>query len=302
LHGQRERDINQLPAGTLLANPDVSPDYLRPYKGFAVIRVTNNDANSMYNAFQLNWNKRFSRGVGFGVSYTLSQSRDDGSAQRDIIPNAYDAHNLWGPSDFDARHVVVINYVWELPIFRNQTTLAGKLLGGWQISGVTQFQTGTPCSVGTNDDFAGVGTASLGSWDNCSGVGQFWVVNGNPRIQHQFSRSASDPSQWVTVRNPDGSPIFVPPAPGTFNQQFVRNMIYGPGFQNWNLGLFKRFLITEQSGFEFRAEAFNFINHPNLARIGDSGGLDLNPKSTTFGKVTGKEDERNLQLSLRFYF
>jgi hypothetical protein len=55
-------------------------------------------------------------------------------------------------------------------------------------------------------------------------------------------------------------------------------------------------------GFEFRAEAFNFINHPNLARFGDSGGLDLKPTSATFGKVTGKEDERNLQLSLRFYF
>jgi hypothetical protein len=301
LHGQRERDINQLQAGTLLANPDVSPDYLRPYKGFAVIRVSNNDANSRYNGFQLNWNKRFSSGVGFGVSYTLSESDDDGSNQRDIIPDAYNAHNLWGPSEFDARHVLVINYIWELPIFRNRSTLAGKLLGGWQISGVTQFQTGTPCSVGSQDDFAGVGTASLGSF-GCGNVGQFWVVNGKPTIKGQFARSTTDPAQWFATTNPDGTPIFTQPAPGTFNQQYVRNMIYGPGFQNWNLGLFKRFLVTEQSGFEFRAEAFNFINHPNLSRIGDSGGLDLNPKSTTFGKVTGKEDERNLQLSLRFYF
>jgi hypothetical protein len=300
LHGQRERDINQLAAGTTIANPNVSPDYLRQYKGFAVIRVTNNDANSRYDAFQLNWNKRFAKGFGFGFSYTLSESVDDGSNQRDIIPDAYNAHNLWGPSESDARNVVVINWIWDLPFFRNHSTLSGKLLGGWQLSGIAQFQTGTPCSVMSNDDFAGVGTASQGSF-GCNS-GQFWVVNGKPTIKGQFSKSADDPAQWLAVTNSTGSPLFTPPAAGTFNTQYVRDIVYGPGFQNWNLGLFKRFLIKKQMGFEFRAEAFNFINHPNLARIGDSGGLDLNPKSTTFGKVTAKEDERNLQLSLRFYF
>jgi Carboxypeptidase regulatory-like domain/TonB-dependent Receptor Plug Domain len=301
LHGQRERDINQLLPGTTINNPDLSPDYLRPYKGFAVIRVTNNDANSMYNALQVNWNKRFNQGFGFGLSYTLSKSNDDGSNQRDIIPDSYNAHNLWGPSEFDARHVLVINYIWDLPFFRDKTRWTGKLLGGWQLSGITQFQTGTPCSVGSQDDFAGVGTASLGSF-GCGNVGQFWGVNGKPTRQKNFAKSTTDPALWFTTTNPDGTPIFTEPAPGTFNQQFVRDLVYGPGFQNWNLGLFKRFLIKEGIGFEFRAEAFNFVNHPNLAKIGDTGGLDLNPKSSTFGKVTGKESERNLQLSLRFYF
>jgi hypothetical protein len=301
LHGQRERDINQLAAGTLLANPDVNTDALRQYKGFAVIRVTNNDANSLYNSFQLNWKKRFDRGVGFGVSYTLSDSHDDGSNQRDIIPNAYNAHNLWGPSEYDIRHVLTVNWIWELPFFRDKTTLSGKILGGWQLSGLAQFQTGTPCSVLSSDDRAGVGTASLGSF-GCGEKGQFWVVNGNPKILGQFSKSKDDPAQWFATTNPDGTPIFTQAPAGTFNQQYVRDLVYGPGLQNWNLGLFKRFVITERAGFEFRAEAFNFINHPNLARIGDSGGLDLNPTSSTFGKVTGKEDERNLQLSLRFSF
>jgi hypothetical protein len=96
------------------------------------------------------------------------------------------------------------------------------------------------------------------------------------------------------------------PTAGTFNTQRVRDLIYQPGFQNWNLGLFKAFLIDEQRGFQFRAEAFNFINHPNWGG-GSGGGVNFNPTNANFGKVTTKGGgvgggERNLQLSLRFYF
>lgn len=102
-----------------------------------------------------------------------------------------------------------------------------------------------------------------------------------------------------------------PPDPGTFNTQRVRNLIYQPGYQNWNLGLFKDFRLGEQKGLQFRAEAFNFINHPNwCGGSGCSGttniGFDPN-NLNTFGKVLTKgggvgNGERNLQLSLRLYF
>ena len=239
----------------------------------------------------------------------LSKLEDDGSAQRDIIPNTYDAHNLWGPSFFDVRHAMIINYLYELPFFRNQSNLAGKLLGGWQISGITQFQTGTTCSVTSNNDYAGVGVD--GNWDNCAGSvntnptgnaggqGQFWVVNGDPKILGQFAyNGAGDAAQYFAVKNSDGSPIFTAPAKGTFNlQKGIRNLVHNPGLQNWNIGLFKKFAITEAKGFQFRAEAFNAFNHPNWS------GANFNPTSSTFGKITGKtNDVRNLQLSLRFYF
>ena len=86
----------------------------------------------------------------------------------------------------------------------------------------------------------------------------------------------------------------------------LRDLIYQPGFQNWNIGLFKAFPIDKQRGLQFRAEAFNFINHPNWGG-GSGGGVNFNPTSSTFGKVTTKGGgvgggERNLQLSLRFYF
>jgi hypothetical protein len=108
----------------------------------------------------------------------------------------------------------------------------------------------------------------------------------------------SDPNQWFAVTNSDGSPIFTPPAKYTFNHQDgIRNEIYAPGFNNWNLGLFKKFAFNERTGFEFRAEAYDAFNHPNWSAP------SYNPTSATFGKVTGKtNDVRNLQLSLRFYF
>jgi hypothetical protein len=302
LHNQRERNINQLLPGTRQAFPStVNTDYLRPYKGYSILRVTNNDGMSTYNALQLNLSKRFSSGLGFGVSYTLGSSSDDGSSQRDVIPNAYDAHNLWGPSAFDYRHVLIINYIYELPFFKDQSKLSGKLLGGWQISGVTQAQTGRPVTIGGNQDYAGVGdVANLDS--NPSGTlrnMQFWNINGDPRLLKQFATSTSSPNQWFATRNPDGTPIFTAPAAGTFAQGYVRNSVYGPGFQNWNVGLFKKFMITERAGFEFRAEAFNFVNHPNW----DVGSLGVDGNNqTTLGKVTNKTSERNLQLSLRFSF
>ncbi|HXJ13572.1 MAG TPA: hypothetical protein VNH19_14960, partial [Candidatus Limnocylindrales bacterium] len=131
-------------------------------------------------------------------------------------------------------------------------------------------------------------------------AGQFWMVNGDPRIIGQMAHNgAKDPNLYFATTNSDGSPIFTPPAKGTFNlHNGVRGLIYRPGLENWNIGLYKKFSINERTGFQFRAEAFDAFNHPNWGSPG------LNPTATTtFGKVTGKTDDvRNLQLSLRYYF
>ena len=297
LHGWDVYDINQPTAGALQANPGVNVNYLRPYKGFAAIQEEESGVNSMYNALQITWNKRFSRGSTFSFAYTLSKSMDNSSNYRDIVPDTYNTSNLWAPSEYDTRHMAVITYTYDLPFFKDQGSLRGKLLGGWQINGIAQFQTGTPCGIGTNNDFAGVG--EFGSF-GCGSEGQFWMLAGSPTVTGGFagpSGNANSPKYFTANAT-------APPA-GTFNTQSgVRDSVYGPGFQNWNLGLFKRFAFNERHGLEFRAEAYNFINHPNWAQIGQSGGLNLNPTSSTFGEVTGKSttNPRNLQLSLRYYF
>ena len=294
LHGQRERNINQLQPGTRQANPGVNENALRPYLGFGPIRITNNEARSFYQGLQLGLNRRFSSGFSYGFAYTLSKSRDDGSAQRDIIPNAYDAHPLWGPSDFDTRHVAVINFIYELPFFKHSKGFNRTVLGGWQVSGVTQFQTGTPGTVATGDDFAGVGTGS-GS--------QLWQLNGSVTTTGQFTNPGETGTYYVDVKpNAAGrQTLYTQPAPGTFVTDRLRNIMYGPGFQNWNLSAFKNFRIGERVNVQFRADGYNFINHPNWGGS-TGGGLDRNPNNATFGRVTAKGGERNMQFGLRFGF
>jgi hypothetical protein len=238
----------------------------------------------MYNALQVSWNRTFRSGWSFGVSYTYSKSMDAGSSSgNDLVPNPYDTSPLWGPSSYDTRHLAVVNYIYDLPFFRSQNNLTGKLLGGWQIIGVAQFQTGNPASITSTNDYAGVG----------GGVSQYWVVNGPVTIS-----TGAFAGPVTNANSPRYFTVSVSqPAAGIFNTQRVRDIIYQPGMQAWNLGLLKSFAINERSKFEFRAEAYDFINHPNL------NAPNTNPTSSQFGMITGKSDlARNLQLSLRFQF
>lgn len=296
VHGWQVYDINQPTVGATLANPGISVNALRPYKGFAAIQEEESVVNSMYNALQVSWNRRYMNGLTWGGSYTFSKSMDNGSAYRDIVPNTYDTSNLWGPSDFDTRHMIAINASYDLPWLRDQRTLVGKILGGWTLATTLQFQTGTPCSIGHSTDYAGVG--EVGSM---SCIGQFWDINGAiPNGPAQFAGpkgNASSPKYFATTMS-NGQPLYSAPAPGTFVlSPGVRNAIYGPGFQDENLMLFKKFAINESNWFEFRAEAYDVFNHPNWS------GPNYNPTSSQFGEVTGKSGlSRELQLSLRYQF
>lgn len=292
LHAWQVYDINQPTQGALQAAPaGTNAGYLRPYKGFAAIQEEQSVVNSMYNSLQVSWNRRFTNGSSFGVTYTLSKSMDNGSNYRDIAPDTYNTSNLWGPSEYDARHMLIVNYIYDLPFFKANKQMAGKLLGGWELAGTAQFQTGAPCGLGTNTDFAGVG--EFGSF-GCGSQGQFWVLNGPVQINTgAFAGPVTNSSspKYFTANVSQ-------PAAGTFNlQQGVRDSVYQPGFQDWNLALLKTFIVNERSGFQFRAEGYDFINHPNLS------GPNLNPSSGQFGMITSKTGlARNLQLSLRFYF
>ncbi len=290
LHAWQVYDINEPQPGALQAAPaGTNPTYLRPYKGFAAIQEEESVVNSMYNSLQLYWSRRFKGGSSFGVTYTLSKSMDGGSNYRDIVPDTYNTSNLWGPSEYDTRHMVLINYIYDLPFFKSQHNLAGKMLGGWEIAGTAQFQTGSPCGIGTNNDFAGVG--EFGSF-GCGSEGQFWTLSGTPTINTgAFAGATGGPQKYFTAN-------VTQPTPGTFNlQSGVRDSVYQPGLQDWNLALIKTFAINDRTGFQFRAEAYDFINHPNLS------GPQLTPTSSQFGEITSKTGlARNLQLSLRFYF
>ena len=292
VHLQRESNINQLQPGTLIANKGVNTDSLRPYQGYDNIILVSNDSRSLYNSLQVNLTRRFSKGLAFGFAYTYSRSYDWGSNKRDVLPDAYDAQQFYGPSDFDTPNVAVANYVYDLPFFSHAKGLTGSALGGWQLSGTIQAQSGTPLTVSTSNDYAGVGSGS---------GAQIWNINGPISYPHQFASSTGSSNYWFTVTNPDGTAIFTAPAAGTFTTQSDRHILRAPGFQSWNAALMKTFKLpfghTDTQSIQFRFEAFDFPNHP------DWGSPATNPTNlSTFGKVLSKQDQRNLQLSLRYRF
>jgi hypothetical protein len=307
LHLQREANINQPTPDVVAAAPaGTNLDDLRPYKGYNSIRETDNVASSLYHGLQLMYTRRFTKGLHLQAVYTYSKVSDNGSNQRDIIPDTYYAGNLWGPAEFDVRHVFISNFLYELPFFKDHSRFSGKVLGGWQVSGLIQYQSGTPTNVGRGTDYAGVGVDG----SMTGGIGNFWVYN-NSGLDYQktmaHNSGNSDSNWWVYPFNEAGCPPtgagctlkWTAPPKGTFNHQpGIRDMIYNPGFENWNLGLFKRFALNERTGFQFRAEAYDAFNHPNW------NGVGTDPTNlTTLMKVTSKNnDVRNIQLSLRFYF
>ncbi len=288
IHLTQLDNVNQLQPGTVQSNPaNVQPDALRPYKGFASILQDTNAGSSIYNGLQVNLKRRLTKGFLFGVAYTWSKSMDYGSNAGYELPNVYDHTPNWGPSDFDIRNVAVVNYVWNLPYNGGTSRLMRGALGNWQVSGLTQLQSGEPFSIDTGNDYAGVGPGS-GS--------QLWDAIRTPSTPHKFS-SSNGSAYWFDPT------AFVAPAPGTIAPRGTRNSLYSPGFQSWNIALVKDFHVLpghENHLLTFRAESFNFTNHPNL----DSP--DINPTSGTFGQVTQKGNtyasDRQFQFSLRYQF
>ena len=291
IHLQQLENVNQLRPGTIQANPSVTqPDALRPYRGFASILQDSDKGSSMYNALQLDLKRRLSHGLLFGAAYTWSKSLDYGSDQSYELPNYYDPRSNWGASDFDIRDTLVINYVWNIPYGGNASNgFVRHTLGNWQLSGTTQAQTGEPFTVSSGDDFAGVGP----------GAGaQRWDMTSRPKVSRHFAGdNGRGSNQWF---NPA---VFVQPAAGTLAPRGTRNAIYGPGFQSWNVAVQKDIHVIphlEDHVVTFRAESFNFTNHPNLDTPQD------NPYSSTFGQVTTKgqtyASDRQFQFSLRYAF
>ena len=277
LHNQRKRNINQLQPGTIPANPGVNPNALRPYLGYGPIGIAENSGRSQYHGLQVSVQRRVADGLHAGVGYTFSRTMDNSSSLTDVLPNTYDDSAYWGISDLDRPHVLIANWIYELPFLRERSGWASRALGHWEITGVCQFQSGSPFSVRSNDDFAGVGPGS---------GNQFWNLVGDPTIaQTPFTTTAA----WF---NPAA---FARPAAGTFGVQ-PRNALRNPHTWNLDMGLRKKVPIHGNQRLELRVEAFNALNHPNWANASS------NPTSGSFGFITDKTGERVIQLATKYSF
>jgi hypothetical protein len=266
------------------------PDnFLRPYFGWGDINLRSNGYNSNYNSLQISVNRRFTRGLQYGLAYTWSKTL--GVADGDttgISPYFSPRDRNYGRLGFDRPHVFVANYIYDLPKLGTRLNFrpAKWVLDDWQISGVTMFQSGAPFTpgLGTRDgaDFTG---SSEGARVN---------VVGDPHLD----KSERDYYRWFDTT------AFARPAARSFGNAGV-NILRHPGINNWDLSITKRIpLGGEARWIQFRTELFNAWNHTQFSNVGtgtsfDASGLQTEPN---FGVLTGARDPRTIQLSLKVYF
>ena len=241
-------------------------------------------ARSEYHGLQLQVNKRYASGWSGQVSYTLGKAMDDGSDVQ-VGGTPVDARDLsleWGPADFDVRHRLAINWLWEIPFFRERGGVAGALLGGWQVNGVTALQSGFPFNVNTNLSYAAGG--------DYNGDG---VNNDRPDLP-AFGLELPDTSEEA-YRNG----LFVAadfPRPALLGT-LPRNAYLGPGFTSTDLSIFKDFRLPPPGArIQVRVEAFNLFNRVNLQRPNG------NMAQATFGRSTQSFAAREIQLAIKLIF
>jgi hypothetical protein len=246
---------------------------------FSDIFAEDTIANSSYNAFEAMLEKRFSHGLQFQASYTLSKSLDDGSTFEETLdPFNYRASR--GLSLFNSHQRFVVSYDWQLPIPEHKG-FAGKLLNDWAVSGITQFQSGFPIRLDTENDNELIASIFFLGTEAPQQVAPFQKLN--PKTNGAF---------WF---NPND---FQDPALGHFNIGTQRSVCCGPGLEDWDFSVHKKLTLTEARYFEFRAEIFNVFNHTNF--YNPDGHFSDGP--TLFGKITQAQDPRLVQFALKFYF
>ena len=255
------------------------PDFFRPFLGYSDIRLQENASSSIYHGLQGSLRKTVGA-LQLSVSYTYSHSIDDVSSGGDTgFIDSYDFRSNRASSNFDQRHVFSLSYVYDLPFFKG-TGFTHALLGGWEWSGITTIQTGSPFSVYN-------GGSSVIPFDN-AGVANGIGTNGYPDL-------VSNPHSNVPAVPPGssfgpayGNPsAFVAPVGLTFGDA-GRNILRNPRQTNFDMALFKRFAIKERASFEFRAEAFNIFNHTQWGYISGGGGSAANNSAlTSFANSAG---------------
>jgi hypothetical protein len=256
-------------------------DAFRPYLGIGRIFAINNSANSNYNSLQVTV-KHTSGPSTIGVSYTYSHSLDDSSDRNDPIPNAFNLHSNYASSNFDQRHLLNVSYIYDVPL---PTALAGSdtwrtLLGGWQISGITVYQSGIPFSVINNPtsgpfiaDNAGVGNdltvGSIQSYPNIAGSRNSAAPAGSNSAQN-FGPLLYNPG------------IFAPPTGLTFGDA-GRNVLNNPSRLNFDVSVVKIVKINERHTLMLRVEAFNVANHTQFEIYNPGKGNQPNNTLTCYG-------------------
>ncbi len=295
-HLMWQRNLNVIPTGANFdpANADPTTNrplqgqFLVPFLGYNNINFREWGSSSNYHSLQVTANRRFARGLQFGVAWTWSKSMDYNSGETNTVSSLVPVR-IWnyGLSSFDRTHIVRVNWLWDIPKAPFTNRVLDRIVNHWKLSGIASLVSGQPLGItlATTQAVDITGTPSQGARV---------VMTGDPilpKAQRSFDR----------FFNTD---VFQLPETGTFGNA-ARTVIRGPGINNFDIALFKDIPVSEGMKLQFRCEFYNAFNHTQFSHLNTQG--RFNPAtgaqvSQRFGAVTGARPSRRIQLALRFLF
>ena len=283
-------DINQAPLGGYVALGIPGPvssgntqklNQIRPYQGWASIDLFSPAFTSNYNGLQASFTKHFTENSMLVLNYTWSHAL--GTASNDYRAPQYtaDIRAEYGNLDYDRRSMFTANYVYELPWLKAQQGFAGHILGGWQVSGLFYAYTGSHLTASASRDPGGLGLRDPNTFEG-----------GRPDIVGDPQQGAPHTlTEWFNT-----SAFALVPSGEVRVGNEPRGTIVGPGYFRWDASLFKNIKFTERLNLQFRAEAFNVLNHTNFNNPVTSA------TSSLFGGIFSARDPRQMQLALKLNF
>ena len=281
-HLLRQPDINQPSFDVLAANAALpaaqraNTNFLRPYKGYSIIQMRLSDADSTYHALQVFLSRR-TGALRWTLSYTLSRAYDNASGNGDNPEDYQNKDYNRGPSDYDRTHVVVGTWTWQLPLFRSEKGV-GRVLGGWEISGIGRYQSGAPITVTANTS---IGTRRAD------------FVGGDAYLpdSQRFDPTTPGTVRWL-------NPAAFTAAPEGRRGNSARGQFRGPSLHVWDVSLRKGFALGGDVKLQVQADLFNIFNETNLRFSSQSMSLSAGG----FGVLNTAAPPRNVQLGLRVNF
>ena len=314
-HLQDNRNLNYVPFGqaflpqyqdptltsSLPGGAALSSNFLRRLQGISDINLYESAATGNYNSLQVTVDRRVGR-LFVGMAYTWSKDLTTATSDTSFVrPDQYTRDAYYGPSGNDRRQSFALNYVYNLPTLAGSKALAKAVFGGWQLSGVTRFQSGTPYGIG----YSITGASGVNITGSTTEGARVYIL-GNPNT------GSNNPYNRLNAA------MVAPPQVGSIGLESGVNYLTGPGINNWDISLQKEFSVKERARLQLRVDTFNTFNHTQFSGINSTityasltnltpTNLYLKADGTVnningFGTVNGARDPRILQLVVRLQF
>ncbi len=291
-----EVDQNSVPIGADFKPSNIDPttgkvltnNFLRPIPGYGAIYTESFGSSSNYNSLQVSVKRRFARNFQLGAAWTWSKAMGYNNADTDIVQGIVNPRSYYyGMLSFDRTHTVSLNYIYDLPKSPWRNAAVARVLDGWELSGITIFQSGapTPVTMTTNTGEDITGTASLA-----------------PRV-NLIANPILPKSQRTFGENFNVAALALP-AVGTLGDSGPV-VFRGPGIENWDLSLIKNITLYERLHIQFRAATFNTFNHTQFTTVNAAAVFNATTgaqTNTKLGAFTAAGDPRQMQLGIRLVF